>query len=255
MIGVNTIHMTAPLRWLARGWKDLLAAPAPSLIYGMAVAAVSSALWRALITSDLAFWALSLSCGFVFIAPVLAMGLYEAGRRLGNGEQPTLRQMLAVRGALRPDIFYLGLALVLIYLFWGRLAQIVYGLSTYRLHTTAAEFIAFARDTPEGHAMLISGTIVGGALAMFTFAITVVSMPMLLDQKANVFEAMFTSIRSVARNFFPMLFWAALITVLLIASAATAWLGLVVVFPWLGLASWRAYRDVVSENAGINAGR
>ncbi len=81
-------------------------------------------------------------------------------------------------------------------------------------------------------------------MAFFTFAITVVAAPMLLDQRTNVFEAMFTSIRVVARNFFPMLFWAALITLLLLSSAATSWLGLAIVFPWLGFASWRAYRDV-----------
>lgn len=91
-------------------------------------------------------------------------------------------------------------------------------------------------------------------MAFFTFAITVVSAPMLLDRSANVFEAMFTSIRSVAKNFFPMLLWAGLITLLLLASAATDWLGLAVVFPWLGLASWHACRDVVLDpNASVAA--
>lgn len=255
LAGVNTIRLIAPLHWLARGWRDLRVALVPSLIYGTAIALVSFVLWRALIESDLAFWALSLSCGFVFIAPMLAMGLYEAGRRISNGARPTLAHMLLVRGAVRADVFYLGLALVLIYLFWGRIAQVVYGLSTYRLHTTFQDFIAFARDTPEGHLMLISGTIIGGVMAMFTFAITVVSAPMLLDQRTNVFEAMFTSIRSVATNFFPMLIWAALITLLLLACAATSWLGLVLVFPWLGLASWHAYRDLVPDGAPTDAAR
>ncbi len=93
--------------------------------------------------------------------------------------------------------------------------------------------------------MIIVGTIIGGAMAFFTFAITVVSAPMLLDQKTTVFEAVFTSISSVAKNFLPMLLWAALITLLLLACASTSWLGLALVFPWLGLASWHAYRDVV----------
>ena len=253
MAKANTIGLAAPLRWLARGLRDFGTAPVPSLIYGTAVALVSFAIWRVLIESDLAFWALSLSCGFVFVAPMLAMGLYEAGRRIGNGERPTLAQMIMVRGALRADVFSLGLVLLLIYLFWGRIAQIVYGLSTYRLHTTIQDFITFATGTPEGHTMVITGTIIGGVAAFFTFAITVVSAPMLLDQKITVFEAIFTSISSVAKNFLPMLLWAALITLLLLACAATSWLGLALVFPWLGLASWHAYRDVVPERTNAGA--
>lgn len=225
----------------------------PSLIYGAAIALASFAIWRALIASDLAFWALSLSCGFVFVAPMLAMGLYEAGRRISNGGQPTLVHMIVVRGALRSDLFYLGLALLLIYLLWGRIAQIVYGLSTYRLHTSVDEFITFSTQTSEGLTMLATGTIIGGIMAFFTFAITVVSAPMLLDQRTNVFEAMFTSIRAVAKNFMPMLLWATLITLALLACAATSWLGLVVVFPWLGLASWRAYLDIAPAHSAPDA--
>lgn len=242
---VNTIGMDASFRWLHHGLRDLMAAPLLCLGYGAVVAALSFGIWRALIETDLAFWALSLSCGFVFIAPILAMGLYEAGSALEKGERPQLMGMLFVRGALRSDVFYLGLALLLIYLLWGRVAQIVYGLSTYRLHTSVQELLTFAIETSEGHAMLISGTIVGGIMAFFTFAITVVSTPMLLDQNANVFEAMFTSLRSVAKNFAPLLLWAALITLLLLGCALTSWLALAFVFPWLGLASWRAYRDLV----------
>ncbi len=231
----------------------MMHAPVPALIYGGAVALASFAIWRALIASDLAFWALSLSCGFVFVAPMLAMGLYEAGRRISNGEQPTLAHMLAVRSAVRADVFYLGLALLLIYLMWGRIAQIVYGLSTYRLHTSVDEFVAYSTQTSEGLTMLATGTIVGGIMAFFTFAITVVSAPILLDQRTSVFEAMFTSIRAVAKNFAPMLLWAALITLALLACAATSWLGLIVIFPWLGLSSWRAYLDIVPDHASANA--
>jgi uncharacterized membrane protein len=244
---VNAIGIGAAFRWLRLGLRDLMAAPLPCLGYGAVVALVSFCIWRSLLETDLAFWALSLSCGFVFIAPMLAMGLYEAGSALEKGERPHLMRMLFVRAALRSDVFYLGLALLLIYLLWGRVAQIVYGLSTYRLHTSVRELLTFAIETSEGHAMLISGAIVGGVMAFFTFAVTVISAPMLLDQNANVFEAMFTSLRSVARNFAPLLLWAALITVLLLACALTSWLALAVVFPWLGLASWRAYRDIVGD--------
>lgn len=244
---VNRVEFAAPLRWLAQGWSDFMKAFAHSVTYGAVVAALCASLFWYLVRSDLAFWAVMLSCGFVFVAPLLAMGLYEAGRALEKGEQPQLAQMLFVRGAVRGDVFYLGFALLLIYFLWGRIAQIVYGLSTYRLYTTTEELIAFALNTPEGHTMLITGTIIGGVMAFFTFALVVVSAPMLLNSEANVFSAVFTSLRATSRNFAPMLLWAALITALLIAAAATWFIALVVIFPWLGLASWRAYRALVAH--------
>jgi uncharacterized membrane protein len=244
---VRAIGLGAPFRWLGQGWRDFMRALRPSLVYGALVAAISTALWLSLIRSNLAFWALALSCGFVFVAPMMAMGLYEAGRMLERGERPTLGRMLLVRQAFRVDVFYLGLALLFIYLLWGRIAQIVYGLSTYRLHRTIAELTEFALATPEGRTMLISGTIVGGVLAFFTFALVAVSAPMLLNRDTGVFGAAFISLSAVAKNFAPMLLWAILITLLLLVAGSTAWVALIVIFPWLGFASWRAYRDVVED--------
>ncbi|MBL8542632.1 MAG: DUF2189 domain-containing protein [Hyphomonadaceae bacterium] len=245
---VRTVGIGAPFRWLASAWSDMGRAIGPCLMYGAAMALVSYGLITALITSNAAFWALTLTCGFVFIAPMLAMGLYQAGRQLEQGEQPTLGSMLFVRGAVRQDVLYLGLALLLIYLLWGRIAQIVYGLSTHRLHRTVDEFVAFALNTGEGHTMLISGAIVGGIIAFFTYGLVVVSAPMLLNQNANVFAATFTSLRAVSKNFGPLLLWAVIIVLFVLASAATWFGAFVIVFPWLGLASWRAYRDLVIEN-------
>ncbi len=244
---VSTIDWKAPFRWLKGGWHDLWQAPGPCLAYGLIVALLSFGLCYALVVANAAFWVLTLTIGFVFVAPMLAMGLYEAGRLLERGETPTLLGMLYVRPALRPDIAYLGLALVLIYLFWGRIAQIVYGLSTYQLHRTVGDFAAFAIGTPDGHAMLMTGTIVGGVIAYFTYCLVVVSAPMLLDQRTNAFTAIATSVTAVVENFRPMTLWAAIIALLVLLAAATGFVGLVVVFPWLGLASWRAYRELVPE--------
>jgi uncharacterized membrane protein len=246
---VSTITMRTPFRWLGAGWRDLWKAPGPCLAYGLIVALLSFLLCYALVVSNAAFWVLALTVGFVFIAPMLAMGLYEAGRLIERGEKPTLGRMLYVRPALRQDIAYLGLALVLIYLFWGRIAQIVYGLSTYHLHRTVNDFVTFATSTSDGQSMLLTGSIVGGVIAFFTYCLVVVSAPMLLDQKTNVFAAVATSVRAVIENFWPMVLWAAILGVLTLATAATGFLGLVIVFPWLGLASWHAYRELVPEHA------
>ncbi|ACG79800.1 conserved predicted integral membrane protein [Phenylobacterium zucineum HLK1] len=242
---IRTLGFSAPFRWLAGGWLDLWRAPAPMLAYGLVVAAASLAMTYALYVSNGAFWVLALSCGFVLVAPVLAMGPYEAGRRLEAGQRPGLAEVLFVRPAFRQDVAYLGLALLVIYFFWGRIAQIVYGLSTFQLHETAEAFLRFALTSAEGHTMLIAGTIVGGVIAYLTFVLVVVSAPMLLDPRADVFSATATSVRSVAANPGPMTLWAAIIVALLLVAAATGFAGLILIFPWLGLASWRAYREVV----------
>jgi uncharacterized membrane protein len=243
--GVNTIDMGAPFRWLGWAWGDLKKVPGPALVYGLVLAAAGIAVSTAFVFYNAAFWVLALTCGFVFIAPMLAMGLYEAGRLLEKGEEPTLGQMLFVRQAVRQDVVYLGLALLMIYLLWGRIAQVVYGLSTYSFHETVGAFVNFALFTVDGWTMLVSGTAVGGVIAFFTYCLVVVAAPMLLDTRANVWSAIATSFMAVANNPGPMLLWAFLIVLLLLLSAATAFLALIVIFPWLGLASWRAYRDLV----------
>lgn len=244
---IRTVGVDAPFRWLAGGWRDFAAAPFSFMLYGLALGIVSLALCWGIVVTNGAFWVLALTCGFVFLAPMLAMGLYEAGRIIETGGKPSLGRMLFVRDAVRQDIAYLGLALLLIYFLWSRFAQIVYGLSTWRLHRTVEEFVTFAVATKEGHAMLISGSIVGGVMAFFTYCLVVVAAPMLLDRRSNVFQAVATSFGAVAQNFAPLLLWAVLIVLFLIVAAMTGFLGFTLIFPWLGLASWRAYRELVDE--------
>jgi len=247
---IRTIGPAAPFGWLAGGWSDLWKAPGPLLFYGLAVAAASFALCYGVYATNGAFWVLVLTAGFVIIAPILAMGPYEAGRRLARGERPGLGQILFVRAAFRQDVAYLSLLLVLIYFLWGRVAQIVYGLSTFQVHRDAASLVDFALGSREGHGMLMVGAVTGGALAFMTYALVVVSAPMLLNPNANVFAAVATSVRAVNAQFLPLLLWAVVITVLLLASAATGFAALVVVFPWLGLASWRACQALVAAEDG-----
>lgn len=246
--GIRTITLLAPFSWLAEGWRDLMRAPGPLLLYGLGVAAVSFALCYAVYITNGTFWVMILTAGFVLIAPILAMGPYEAGRRLERGERPRLSQILFVRAAFRQDIAYLSLLLLLLYFLWSRVAQIVYGLSTYQIHRDVDSLVAFALGTSEGRVMLLTGTLTGGVLAFVAFALVVVSAPMLLNARASVFAAVATSVRAVNANFFPLLLWAVIITTLLLASAATGFLALVVVFPWLGLASWHAYRSLTDDH-------
>ena len=248
---VNRVGYGAPLRWLGGGWEDLWKAPGPCLVYGGFIAALLSLVTYALYVSGLAFQVVILALGLVLIAPILAMGPYEAGRRLEAGQRPRLAQIFVVRSALRQDAFFLGLAMFLVFSFWIQAAQIVYGLSTYQLHATLPEFLDFAFKTEDGRRMLAIGGVIGGAIAFVAYTLVVVSAPMLLERRFDVFMATVTSVRVVTQNPGPMLLWAAIVASLVLASAATGFLALVVVFPWLGLASWRAYRGLVAVDPSV----
>lgn len=242
---VAAIGADAPFRWLGEAWSDLWRAPLPCLAYGLALSLFSLSLTSWVYAHGASHWVFALTCGFVFVAPVLAMGLYEAGRRLEAGENPTLPGMVLVRAALRRDLAYLGLALLLIFLTWGGIAQVVYGLSTSTIHRNLPDLIAFATGTFEGLRMMVVGSAIGGAIAFFAYCLVVVAAPMLLNPRNDVFVAVVTSVRTVNANFWPMVLWALILAGLTLSTAATGFLGLTVVFPWLGLASWRAYRDLV----------
>ena len=242
---VATIKIGTPLKWLAGAGTDFTKAPLPCLVYGFIMAGISAALCYALVFSGHSDWIMVLIGGFFLVAPMLAMGLYEAGRQIENGTKPSLLQMIFVKGAFRQDLLYLGLALLLIYFFWGRMAQLVYALSTYRKHDDVMQFVNFMLTTSEGQQMAITGTIVGGIIAFIAFSLVVISAPMLLDRKTDVFVATITSVRSVANNFMPMMVWAILITALIAFGISTAFLGLIIVFPVIGLASWRAYKGLI----------
>jgi len=243
------IGMEAPFRWLGGAWNDLWRAPLPFLAYGLGVAIFSLLLSWAIYVTNATFWVFVLTVGYVFVAPILAMGPYEGGRILECGKKPTLAQISWVRPAFRQDVAYLGLALLMIYFIWTSFAQIVYGASTYTLHRTIPDFVAFAVGTRDGLNMLAIGSLIGGVMAYFTFAFVVVSAPMLLDPRANVFAATAASFKAVADNPLPMTLWAAIIGIFVLAAAASGFLLLTIIFPWLGLASWRAYRDLVPQDA------
>jgi len=246
---INRIGPADPFRWLGGAVGDLVQIPMVCLTYGLLLSAASVGLCYGVYQSNAAYWVLAISLGFVFIAPMMAMGIYEAGRRLEAGEKPRLAEILLVRQAVRQDTAYLGVVLMLIYMFWGQIAQIVYGLSTYQIHRTPEALFNFAFHTADGLRMVAAGSVIGGILAFITFSLVVVSAPMLLDRNENVFVAAVTSVRAVNANFGPLLLWAFMISALMTLSALTGFIALIVVFPLLGLASWRAYRALVGARS------
>lgn len=233
----------AAFGWLRAGWRDLTTQPALSLAYGAAVFVVTAVLGWALFASGRDYILFPAIAGYMILAPVLAIGLYEKSRALQNGERPTLQRMLLVRAKAGAQLFFTGVLLCLLMLLWMRAAVIIYALFFgVRPFPGFEHTVGLLFTTPIGWAMLLVGTLIGGLFAAFGFAVSVFSIPMLLDSRTDALTAMGTSIAIVWNNLVPMIAWGAIVLVLFLASIATALLGFIVIFPLLGHATWHAYR-------------
>lgn len=233
----------AALSWLGAGWRDLWRHPVPSLLYGLAVFAISAIIVWGLFRLELDYILFPALAGFMVMGPLLAIGLYQKSRAIEQGEPVSLSRMVFVKAASGGQVWYTGAILSLLMLVWMRAAVIIYALFFgLRPFPGLNEVAAMLFGTPIGWAMLLVGTVVGGLFAAFSFAISAFAIPMLLDERVDAFTAMGTSISMVWRNLPVMLAWGAIVLVLFLVAVATGLLGLIVVFPLLGHATWHSYR-------------
>ncbi|MGB3274131.1 MAG: DUF2189 domain-containing protein [Xanthobacteraceae bacterium] len=244
----RNIAPAAAFTWLKQGWDDLQAQPGPSIAYGIMVFLVSSAIVFGLFAFELDYILFPAFAGFMVVGPLIAVGLYEKSRRLAAGKRVTLSRMIFVRPASGGQLMFTGVLLCLLMLLWMRAAVIIYalffGLTPFPGLNHVADMLF---TTPVGWAMLLVGTAVGGLFAAFSFAISVVSIPMLLDKPVDALTAMGRSLALVWHNLPVMLVWGAIVLALFIVSIATGLLGLIVVYPLLGHGTWHVYRTLWTE--------
>lgn len=242
---VEEVGTTQPLRWLAAGWRDLRSAPAASLGYGLLLALASYLITLAVVLNQWFYLLLPLLCGFFLVAPALGLGLYDISRRLERGEPPTLGHALGAIATNRFHIATLGAFLTVMLLAWIMSANLIFvGLAAgiTPSFANALGYLLSLQNLP----MLAVGAIVGAGFALVVFAVSAVSVPMLLDREnLDVMSAMHTSAMACLYNWRPMLLWAAVIVVVVAAGFLTLYVGLVIGFPVLGHATWHAYRDLV----------
>jgi len=239
------LPFSTPLIWLKRGWSDMVTQPLPSLAYGVAVFALSAISVWILVRYGRDYLLFPVLSGLLIVAPFFATGLYLKSRNLAEKKPVSLAKMVGVQPRAGAQVFFTGMLLCMLMLLWMRAAVIIYALFFGVNPFPGLDGIAhllFA--TPTGWAMLLVGLVVGGLFAGFAFAIGVFSIPMLLDERVDAFTAMGLSAALVWNNLAPMLVWGAIVLALFLASVATGFLGLIVVFPLLGHATWHAYKSM-----------
>lgn len=234
---------------LAAGWRDFRTAPAFGLLFAAFYVLGGLVLTSVALASGQEWWLMPFIVGFPLIAPFAAVGLYEVSRRI-EADQPLIwREVLSVVVAQKDrQVPSMAMVILLMFMFWVFVAHTTFalfmGVSALTNITSSPEVLLQGR----GLVMLLAGTAIGAAFAAVLFSITVVGLPLILDREVDLVTAMIASFQAVATNPGVMLVWAAVIAGLLFLGFLPMFLGLFVVLPVLGHASWHMYRRLMPDD-------
>lgn len=243
---LKTIAVVRPCdlwHWLRAAWGDLVAYPGIGAFYGAAFWAM--ALFLGMVFRARPEYAMTAASGCILLGPFIAMGLYDVSRRHALGMQVEFTASLT---CWRPHMRSMGmlmLVLIVLELLWGRASLVVFAVffNTGMPSTTGVLQAIF---NPENWDFVLAYTAVGGVFAVITFAIAVVSIPAILDRDVDAITAAITSVEVVFNNTAVMVLWGGLISILVVLAMMLPWaVGLLLVGPLMGHASWHAYRGVV----------
>jgi uncharacterized membrane protein len=244
-IGLSDLHQALRL-----GWEDFKAVPSHAIILCVIYPVLGLVLARTALGYSVLPLLFPLAAGFALLGPFAALGLYELSRRRERGEEASAWDAVDV---LRSPSFgaMLGLGTLLLALFvtWVATAQAIYiAAFGYESAADMSDFAGRVLTTPQGWWLIVVGCGVGLLFALVALCISVVSFPLMLDRHAGAGDAMVTSLRAVARNPVPMAAWGLIVAVLLVAGSLPAFLGLAIVIPLLGHATWHLYREVIAPD-------
>ena len=235
----RTLSAADPLTWLRLGWHDLRRAPLPSLSIGITVALLSVGLSYLGYRMG-GYWVeLVLLSGFVFVGPVLAIGLYATSRELEAGRRPGFGISMREMRRDFSTLMVFALVLLIVFLVWARAATGLHVFMPEEGQPQWREYLPF----------VAIGSVVGTLFAAITFAASAFSLPMIMDRRVDAVTAVVTSVHAVLANRRAMACWAALIVGALLIGFMTAMLGLAITIPLIGHATWHGYRATVDASA------
>lgn len=230
---------------LMAGWRDFLAMPQFGMFFGGVYVVAGLLIGWAAISGGEPTWLIPAMAGFPLVAPFVAVGLYEASRRRETEAALSWRAVLgALKGHGDDQILSMGVIVFVAFSFWMIVAHAIFAVFMAESGMGGESLAAFA--TPAGLAMLAVGSAVGAVMAFAFYAMTVISLPMLVERKVDFLTAIIASLKTVRRNFAVMLGWAGIIAVVLFVAMLPGFLGLIVALPVLGHATWHLYRRAVA---------
>jgi uncharacterized membrane protein len=250
---IRKIRLSDLHQALRLGWEDFKAVPSHAIILCVIYPLLGLALARTVLGYSVLPLLFPLAAGFALLGPFAALGLYELSRRRERGEEPSAWDAIDV---LRSPSFgaMLGLGTLLFALFvtWVATAQAIYiTVFGYQGATGISDFVQRVLTTPQGWWLIVVGCGVGFLFALVALCISVVSFPMMLDRHAGAGEAMATSLRVVARNPVTIAAWGLIVAALLVAGSLPFFVGLAIVIPLLGHATWHLYRKVIAPDPNL----
>ena len=242
---IRRLGMFRPLVWLRLGWQDCRASNGSSFFYGICFAAMGLLLQLAL--QHAPEYLSALTCGFLLLGPLLALGLYDISRRLENQRSGLLASVFSMHGRWS-NVGVLALVLAVIMMVWARASLVIFALFYNKGMPTMHGFLAqlFSLNNLEFLAVYLC---IGFVFASIVFAISWVSIPLMLDRDTDAITAMIISCVALFINVPLTLMWASLIIAAVVLSFMSWNIGFVIIMPIIGHATWHAYRDVVATAA------
>lgn len=243
---LNPLPWHAPFGWLKQGLRDFVRTPAIGLFYGVCFVAMG---WMLVgVFQRAPAYTLALSAGFLLAGPFLCLGLYHASRALERGEPASLAHSVTAWTAGGGKLAIFGFVLLVLEMLWGRASLVIFALSFDGMPDFKGSVLALLN--PEHLDFIVAYIAIGALFAALIFAVSVVSMPMLLDRPTDAITAMLTSFRLVLSQPGVMLLWGALLTLIIVLAMLPGFAGLLVAGPVVGHASWHAYRAAVGQPGG-----
>jgi uncharacterized membrane protein len=241
---VSVADIRESLLW---GAADFAKAPAIGLAIGAVFALTGVAITLALTVWRIPWMIYPFAIGFPLIGPFAAVGLYEVSRRLEAGQWPDWNAVLSTIWAQRRrEVSWMAFTMLFIFWMWMYQVRLLMALTLGRMsYATLDRFAEVVLTTPQGWTFLAIGHVVGAALSLLLFSVTVIAIPFLLDREADFITAMITSVRAVLASPIVMLGWGIVVTLAVLAACVPFFLGLLVVLPVLGHATWHLYRRAV----------
>ena len=240
---IRKVEVIKPFFWLIRGWQDILRHPSISLAYGVMISAMGVMIL--IFASNHIYLIAAAISGFLLVGPFLSIGLLELSRQQEHGKTLNFDDSLAVLTSKITPLRHFAVTLLVISIFWFIASGLVFFVMFEDIIPSFKNSLwggFLDMITPQQVALYL---MIGGILAGIVFVLSAVSISAIIDSQITALDAMLLSIKVVLTNFPIMVVWASLIVVLTIIAFSSYLLGMIIIYPLLGHATWHAYRDLV----------